>query len=206
VVDDILDQIGGEDVNADDVEKQMAGPIKPGFYKARLNGAKGYESPQKGTRAHELTFLVVGGPFDGKEVTDKLWIPSAEKVNSTDDKDVKSVGTTRARIAKFGTVLGLFVKDGKGKLVKADPKKSDFIDVLDAECIIEVTLEPDQNNPDKKWPRIAFNGIYRKDDKEAAAKVGKGSDGKGGGASGAATPAKKPDPKPPVAAGVKGKI
>lgn len=206
-MDDILDQIGGADVSADDIEKQMAatGPIKPGFYKARLNGAKGYEAAT-GSKAHELTFLLVGGPFDGREVTDKLWIPTAEKLASEDDKDVKAVGNMRARIAKFGLALGLFVKDGKGKLAKADPNKGDFIDVLDTDCIVEVVLEPDQKNPDKKWPRIAFNGCFAKGDKEAAAKVGKGSDGKGGGASGAATPAKKPDPKPPVAAGVKGTI
>lgn len=198
--DDILSQIGGPDVDAGEVEKKLAsmGPIQPGFYRAKLNGAKGYES-HNGSRAHELVFLIVGGPYDGREVTDKLWLPSAEKVNSTDDKDVKTVGNLRARIAKFGLVLGLFVKDAKGKLAKADPNKGDFIDVLDTECIVEVQLEPDQQNPDKKWPRIAFNGIFRKDDKDAAAKIGKGG-GKGSSGAGGATPSggSKPAPTKPA--------
>lgn len=201
--DDILDQIGGADVSVDEVEKRIAasGPIKAGFYRARLNGAKPFEAGT-GTKAHELTFLIVGGPYDGREVTDKLWIPSAEKVASAEDKDVRSVGNMRARIAKFGLVLGLLVKDAKGKVSKAEGK-TDFIDVLDTDCIVEVTLEADQNNRDKMWPRIAFNGIYRKDDKDAAAKIGKAPTPPRGG-SGTAPPEKK-EPAAKVG-GVKGRI
>jgi len=203
-VDDILDQVGGPDVSVDDVEKRIAasGPIKPGFYRARLNGAKGYEAGT-GSKAHELTFLIVGGSYDGREVTDKIWLPKAGDLEATDDKTVKKVGNLRARLAKAGLCLGLVTKDPKGRLVRVEGK-TDFVDVLDTECIVEVTMEPDQQNPDKKWPRIAFNGFFSKDDKEAAAKIGKGKPAAAPPRGGSGTPARGEEKKP--APSVKGRI
>lgn len=207
-MDDFLDQIGGEGQAADDIDKKLAssGPITPGFYRATLDGAKMFESANTGSRAHELTFKIKGGPFDGREVTDKVWLPKAEDIEATDDKSVKKVGNLRARLAKVAQCVGLLTKDAKGRLVKVDGK-TDLVDCLDAELIIEVVLEPDQQNPDKKWPRISFNGFFSKDDKDAAAKIGKGKSAAAPPKGGSGTPAKKPDAKPaPTGAGVKGRI
>jgi hypothetical protein len=202
---DILDDIGGDDVSVDEAEKRLAasGPIVPGFYRAKLDGATGFAPDGGVVRAHDLTFLILGGPFDGRKVNDKLWLVKEEDKDATDDETVKKVGNTRARLTKFGIVLGLLVKDQQGKARKKDPNKGDFIDVIDAECIIRVTLEADKNNPDKKWPRLAFDGIFAKDDREAAAKIGKPPAPPKGG-SGTAPPAEAK--KPPAVAGVKGKI
>jgi len=204
-VDDFLDQIGGEGQAADDIDKKLAssGPITPGFYRATLDGAKMFESANTGSKAHELTFKIKGGPFDGREVTDKIWLPKAEDLEATDDKTVKKVGNLRARLAKAGLCLGLVTKDPKGRLVRVEGK-TDFVDVLDTECIVEVTMEPDQQNPDKKWPRIAFNGFFSKDDKEAAAKIGKGKPAAAPPRGGSGTPARGEEKKP--APSVKGRI
>lgn len=156
---DEFDQFESYDADAAEARAKAGGRIPPGFHHAKLIGAKRITSAQKQTPGWELTFEVTAGPFKGSEVTDKIWV--------TDNQMM------RDNLAHFGKRLGLLVKtkDGKG-LAKVEGKQ-DLSDCLDAKCIIEVTYEPDQNDPSKKWVRIPMFGVHYHDDKDALAKVGK---------------------------------
>jgi hypothetical protein len=164
----------GYDVGAMEKRMESGGLIPPGKYRARLDGAKRTESKQKQTPGWELTFTVQDGPFKGSEVTDTLYITDNSK--------------SKDRIALFGHRLGLLERKGNG-LGKVEGKK-DFLDCLDTEVVIEVIHEPDQKDPNKKWVRLAFGGIY--DPKDPKAK----EPAKTGTAPAAAKPTDKPAAAP----------
>ncbi len=161
------------DDSAEGVEERMetGGLLPPGFYRARLHGAKEVESKSKGTPGYELTFVVIGGPFDGREVSDTLW-----KVDNQFCKD-------RIKLAMIR--LGLRKMSPDNKRMLPVEGKNDFVDCLDAELVIEVIHEPDQKDENKKWVRLAPNGFHDPNSskvKDILARggkpIGKGKDGK----------------------------
>ncbi len=157
-----LDELGGA-VDADSLDARMAagGNIPPGKYHAKLNGAKETVSKQKGTPGYELTFIVVGGPFDGTEVTDTLYRTDNQK--------------TRDRLALFGSRLGLLVRGNDGKLTMAKGKR-DFMDCLDTPCVIEITHEKytREDKSEGHAVRLAFNGIHDPADPKVKAEMAAG--------------------------------
>jgi hypothetical protein len=140
---------------------EAGGNVPPGFYRAILGGAKEVTSASKGTPGCELTFEIKGGPFNGATVSDTLWKTDSDRLQD--------------RIILFGLRLGVLVRDPKtGEPVQVEGK-SDFMDVLDTEVIIEV-IEDEFEGKDgrkSKIARVAFGGIYTKDDKKASEKIGK---------------------------------
>jgi uncharacterized protein YbbC (DUF1343 family) len=157
-----FDGIEIEGVTADHIEAMMAndGRVPPGFYRAKLDGAKEITSNQKGTPGCELTFKIVGGQFNDCTVSDTLWKTDSDRL--------------RDRIILFGLRLGVLARDPKsGKVIEVEGK-TDFMDVLDTECIIEVIEdEYEKDGKKNKTARIAFGGCYAKDDKKAIEKIGK---------------------------------
>lgn len=175
---DEFEQFESYDAKAAEERMKHNGMIPPGKYAATLNGAKRTESKQKQTPGWELTFLISGGAFAGSEVTDTIYVTDNAK--------------SKDRLVIFGHRLGLLdkKKDGSG-YVKAEGK-TDFTDCLDTPCVIEVIHEPDQKDPNKKWVRLAFGGIWKPDDPEAkkpAAASGKKEEAKASGAPAATTAA-----------------
>jgi len=169
--DDEFGQFENYDPKAAEERMKNGGMIPPGKYAATLLGAKRTESKQKQTPGWELTFAIAGGPFAGSEVTDTIYITDNAK--------------SKDRLALFASRLGLLVKkpDGSG-YVKAEGK-TDFMDCLDTPCVVEVIHEPDQKDPNKKWVRLAFGGIWRPDDPEAKKDAKKSEPPKTGPAAGA---------------------
>jgi hypothetical protein len=157
-----FDGIDIADVKADHIEAMMAndGRVPPGFYRAKLDGAKEITSNSKGTPGCELTFRITGGQFNDCTVSDTLWKTDSERL--------------RDRIILFGLRLGVLARDPKsGKVVEVEGK-TDFMDVLDTECIIEVIEDTyEKDGKQLKTARIAFGGCYAKDDKKAIEKIGK---------------------------------
>ena len=146
---------------------EHGGLIPPGYYRAKLVGAKEVESKSKGTPGYELTFVVQGGPFDGKEVSDTLW-----KTDHQFSKDRIKLACVR---------LGLRKPSPDGKRLLPVEGKADFMDCVDAETVIEIVHEPDQKDPNKKWVRIAPNGFHDASQtkvKEALARTAKGGPAK----------------------------
>ena len=182
------------DDDAAGVEDRMAsgGQIAPGFYRAKLVGAAEVESKSKGTPGMELTFEVMGGVFDGKEVSDTLW--------NTD----KQFSQDRIKLAMVR--LGLRRLNPQTNKLEKVEGKNDFLDCRETEIVIEIVHEPDQHDKAKFWPRIAPNGFHDPNDskiKDIMAKGGKPraggkGDDKGGGTAGSG--AKSPPPPPPPSA------
>lgn len=167
----------GDDLDAQGVDERMAsgGQIPPGFYACKLNGAVNKVSKTNGTPGYELTFLVTSGPFEGTEVTDTLW--RTDKQSSKD------------RVKLFAHRLGLLNKSADGKSYVPVEGKAEFVDVLDVTCVVEIIHEPDQNNPNKHWPRFAWAGVYKPDDPEAIAALANGGKRPEKSKDGKATPA-----------------
>jgi hypothetical protein len=181
--------------SADMIETRAAagGMVPPGFYRAKLNGAKTVTSKEKMTPGFELTFQIVGGPFNDMEVTETLW--DTDHARSQD------------RLALFGLRLGVLKRGGKeGKEIVAVDGKKDFLDVLDTPCIIEIYHDEFKKADGSIFAssKLTYGGCHYIDDKDAAAKVGKPveakkagtsaagtSDGKSGGAGGGSTAAAK---------------
>lgn len=149
---DEFEQFESYDAGAAEARMKAGGQIPPGRYPAQLLGAKRTESKAKQTPGWELTFLVTDGPFKGTEVTDTLYV-----TENTRSKD---------RLVLFGHRLGLLEKkpDGSGYVRAKD--KTDLTDCLDAKVVIEVIHEPDQKDPNKKWTRLAFQGVFLPNDPE----------------------------------------
>lgn len=159
--DGILGQIGG-DTDARGVEDRMAsgGTLPKGFYHAKLNGAKRVQAKEKedgtpGSHGHELTFYITEGPYQGREVTDKIWISDKQ--------------ASRDRIKLWGHRLGLLVKSKDGGSYEYAPGKKEFLDVLDAEIVLEITHQADDKDASKMWPRFAFGGAHDPKDVKIAA-------------------------------------
>lgn len=147
----ILGQIGDNDAKG--VEDRMAsgGVIPKGFYRVKLNGAKNVQAKDKedgtpGNHGYELTFQIIGGPHDGRDITDKLW---------RSDKQA-----AKDRIKLFASRLGLIVKSADGGTYSYAEGKKEFLDCLDAEMVLEVIHDPDTKDPSKVWPRFAFGGAH----------------------------------------------
>jgi hypothetical protein len=177
-----FDQFEDYDAKAAEARMKAGGMLPAGKYPAKLIGAARTESKQKQTPGWELSFEVTGnGPFSGTPVTDTIYVTENSKA-----KD---------RLVIFAHRLGVLEKkkDGSG-YVKVEGKQ-DFTDVLDTPCVIEVIHEPDQKDPNKKWLRLAFGGVYQPGDPEA----------KGVGDGKAAPPKNLPPGKTTGAAAVEGK-
>lgn len=186
MADEYDDEFSGfANTSPDDIERRAAagGTIPAGWYHAKLTGAKRVTSREKSTPGWEMTFTITNGLYEGREVSDTLWISDANK----------------DRIGIFGKRLGLLVPsaDGKG-LVKAEGKR-DFVDVLDTPCVIEVNHQADRNDPAKKYARVAYTGVYPPTHADAVA----GLAGKKGGAKSGTGAAASPPPPPPPAASSK---
>ncbi len=179
------ERYAGVDPEALETRVASSGVLPEGFYKAKLNGAKQTTSKQKGTPGWELTFVVVGGPFDGVEVTDTLY--DTEHQRSQD------------RLCLFSLRLGVLKRGGKdNKQILPVEGKTDFLDVLDTPCIIEVQHEEytrEKDGAKGHSVRLAFGGCYYATDKDALAKVGKPV-GETKAASPAKDDAKKPNTEP----------
>ena len=155
------ERFGGQDVAELEARAASGGMTPPGFYRAKLTGAKSITSNAKGTPGHELTFQITDGPFKGSEVTDTLW--------DTDNR------RSQDRISLFCLRLGVLKRSADGKKIVAVDGVQDFMDVLDKPCIIETTVEEYERDNGSKGHsvRLAFSGCYYPDDKEAIAKIGK---------------------------------
>jgi hypothetical protein len=159
-------------VNPDQFEQDIAsgGIIPAGYYHAKLNGAtrttsKGdpLANPPKPERAGwKLTFKIVGGPSDGREVEDTLWAPGDSSAMAN-------------RVLLFKHRLGLIQRSADGKKFEPVAGKVDFRDCIDSPCIIHVKHEEYERKKDKEKGiavRLDFNGVYLPDDEKAKAKVG----------------------------------
>lgn len=164
---------------------EHGGLIPPGYYRAKLVGAKEVESKSKGTPGYELTFVVQGGPFDGKEVSDTLW-----KTDHQFSKDRIKLACVR---------LGLRKPSPDGKRLLPVEGKADFMDCVDAETVIEIVHEQDKQDANKKWVRIGPNGFH--DPSSSKVKEALARTAKGGGAKPATQPAadKPATPQAPTA-------
>ncbi len=138
------------DANGAEERMKFGGLLPPGKYPAILIGAKRGTSKEKETPFWDLTFSITGGAFKGSEVNDKIYITDNSK--------------SKDRLVIFGHRLGLLKKkeDGSG-YVKVEGK-TDLTDCIDTVCVIETILEPDQKDPNKKWVRLAFGGVFTPDD------------------------------------------
>jgi hypothetical protein len=177
----ILNDLQGyaENVNPDELDKKMSSGMLPpeGLHHAYLNGQRACTA-NSGSHGYELTFKILGGTHKGAEVKETLWASDKEQ------------GKNRMMI--FAHRLGIFTKVTEaGKSVyKPVEGKSDFIDCLGTEVIIDVKHE--------KWEKdgksgtkaiLTFEGIMSLDDKRAA-KVERGAKPAAGSAvAGAATKA-----------------
>lgn len=128
--------IAGGTVDVDAVEKRMeAGGLCPeGIHHAVLDAA-GVKQIDGVKRGYELTFRVLAGPGAGSEVKEIVWLPKGE--------DAKKDQTATDRLLTFAIKLGVLKAERKdGKTVGVEiPGRSDFCDVLGAECFIDVHHE-----------------------------------------------------------------
>jgi hypothetical protein len=158
-----------EGVDADELEKRMqGGGIPPeGMHHAYLDGYRECTA-NTGTKGHEMTFKILGGPAAGMVVKETVWAPKGED----EEKDKKA----RDKLRLYGHRLGLLKKvttNGKSTYVAAEGK-SDFIHCMGAEVIIDVMHEDDEytNKQGKavkaKKARLTYEGVIGLDDKRAA--------------------------------------
>jgi hypothetical protein len=193
-----FDQIGGDN-NAEGVDERMAsgGGLPPGFYRAVLDGARDSESKTNNTPCYELTFLVTDGPFKGATFTEKVY---------KSGKDNAATAKCRDRVKMFWHRLGGCTKSADGKVYVPIAGKESFGDCLDTPCVIEIHHEKDRDDPEKKWPRMTWGGIFTPADPVAVAALANG--GKRPAAPAAETKANagqvkagaSPPPPPPPAA------
>lgn len=190
-----FDTIGGDN-NADGVEERVTsgGQLPPGFYRAKLDGARDSEVGSNNTPCYELTFLVTAGPFAGVSFTEKLFKAG---------KDAAATARCRDRVKLFAHRLGLIGKSADGKTYTPIAGKEGFGDVLDAECVVEIRHEADREDKTKMWARLAYAGVYLPTDPVAVAALANGgkrpdapADTKAGQGRAGASP---PPPPPPAA-------
>jgi len=146
-----LDDIGidFDNVSADDIERQieLGGKVPAGLWHAALTGAGETQTTKDGTPFRELTFHVLAGPGKGMDIKDKLFL--TEK--------------TKNRQMVFASRLGLLKKEN-GKYARI-PGKSDYADVIGAQCVIEV----EHKKGDKgTFANLSFEGVLHLDDKRCA--------------------------------------
>jgi hypothetical protein len=134
--------LDGFNPDAVDAIGDAGGMIPPGKYHARLEGAAA-RTAKTGSTGSELVFAVLAGPFAGTEVKDTLW-------NSDNERN-------KNKLVLWGHRLGLLTVDPKTKKYVRVEGKTGFEDCLGTEVVIEVIHEPDQNDKNKKWPRLGFN-------------------------------------------------
>lgn len=189
------DDLDLDSVNPDNLEKEMSGELLPeGLYVARLVGAKSINSASKGTPGNELTFEVVAGEYNGREVKETIW-------TSNNDR-------SRNRKILFLHRLGLLeVKEVDGQKRYAWVEgKSDWHDAIDGvNVVIDLAHEEFERKDDKgvvtgkgKRCNLRFGGIYSLDTTEKRVQEwlktvtippsGGSSSGGSGGASGPTSP------------------
>lgn len=183
----LLESLGISDedlreMDPDRVEAEMAsgGVIPEGKYHAVLIGAKKHDA-KSGSEGEELEFEILAGQFRGSKLKDTLW--------KTDN------AKGRNRMTMFANRLGLLaaipVPGSKDKKTYAPIEgKSDWCDVLYAQCVIDVTIEEYEmtdkktgkpNGKKGKANRLAFEGVFKLDDprvkdvERAAGTIGVGS-------------------------------
>lgn len=138
-----LDEFTPNDVEA-------SGPMPVGIYPAELVGACD-ATASSGNTGSELTFRIIGGRYDGKEIKERIW--------STGKPAVK------ARQLRFASRLGLVkeVKEGdKTKYELAKPT-ADFVHCLGAKCLVKTAHETFTGRDGREGAKIVldFFGIYR---------------------------------------------
>lgn len=154
----LLEDLGTDlaTVKASEVEEQIkAGPLVPvGLHHAVLDGFRAI-SANNGRSGRELTFKIVAGPAKGKTVKEALW-------NSDE-----AAGKNRMKL--FAHRLGVLAK--KNDLYVAIPGKTEFSDVVGAECVVEVKHKPRKYKDDKGVEHdtvdclLTFEGVLPLDDK-----------------------------------------
>lgn len=171
------ERFAGKDVAELETRAASGGLTPPGFYKAKLIGAKNVTA-KSGNSGYELTFSIIDGPFKGGEVTETLW--DTEHSRSQD------------RINLFCLRLGVLNRSPDGKKIIAVEGKQDFMDVLDTPCIIETHIEEYEREKGGTGHsvRLTYAGCHYPDDKEALGKIGKSVEAKGGAKSGTVAAAK----------------
>jgi hypothetical protein len=155
-----LDQYDGQQI---DQFQKSGGKLPNGRYHCRLDGCKPVSTP-KGSTGEELTFVIVGGPFAGQEISETLW-----------DSDKEAA---KKRVVLFASRLGLLVRSKEnGKFAKA-PGKHGFGDCFGAECVLEVKEEEYTKKDGGKGTacRVTFAGIWNVNDPEVKS-VAKGKAG-----------------------------
>ncbi len=142
-------------VNVAEVEEQIkAGPLAPeGYHHAVLEGFR-EGSANNGRKFRELKFKIVAGPGKDQEVKESLW-------NSDEAKG-------KNRVLLFAHRLGLYQRDANGKL-RPVAGKSEFSDVVGAQCVIEVkhkSREYEKDGEKKKTTDaiLSFEGVLALDD------------------------------------------
>jgi hypothetical protein len=141
-------------MNPDDADglNNSTETLPPGKYYAILDGASVKTAQTSGSTGEELTFRVVGGPFDGREIKDTLWH------RGSDDEKTKRM---KNRMLLFALRLGLCVRDGD-KVAYVEGK-SGFCDVLGAKVILDVDQEKWENKQTGKsgvQARVKFGGVF----------------------------------------------
>ena len=131
-----------------DAVAAAGGMIPVGKYHVRLDGSAD-RTAKTGLTGTELVFTILTGAFAEREVKDTLW---------NGDSDAG-----KNRRVLFGHRLGLLAIDKATKKYVRVEGKTGFEDCLGAEVVIEVSHEPDQKDPAKKWVRLAY-AIYAVDD------------------------------------------
>lgn len=151
--------------NPDAVEQSMAsGGLAPeGKHHAVLNGCREVQA-NSGSVGRELTFRILAGPGAGQDVRETVWITS----------DPKAKNRRVLFMHRLGLLKKVAAEGGKSAYVPAEGK-TDFMDCLGAECVIDVKHEEDTWT-DKKTgkPRtgtkavLSFEGVLSLDDKRCA--------------------------------------
>ncbi len=152
-----------DEMNPENVGKATSGEnVVPGKYLAQLAGVKDHVA-QNGTRGIEMTYEIIGGKFDGKNVKEVLW-------SVADGDDDKKKTTKQNQQASRAQAVGL-LKVTEGKYVYASDAKGEkmsvFQDVLNARCVIDVVNEKWENK-DKGTAGVSdkvkfFSGVIHVD-------------------------------------------
>jgi hypothetical protein len=155
----LMDDLDLGTVNPEAVEQSMAfGGLPPeGLHHAALNGCRPITEAKSPGR--ELTFAILAGPGAGLTVKDAVWITS----------DPKSKNRRVLIMHRLGLLKKVTAADGKHAYTPVEGK-TDFMDCLGAECVIDVKhreREYEKNNQKRKITEaeLTFEGVLMLDDK-----------------------------------------
>lgn len=172
-------------IDLDEADKGMT-PIPAGWYRAVV-GDLWEDHKNPGTLAIE--FVMDGGPFDGRKLTERLFDPA----NSQDAEKAK---TTAKRRGIFALRLGLVSREQSGQVVRPDWSKA-----IGRECIVKIVHRKykDDAGNEREGAQLDFAGVFSTTDErapEALRDKAAGGVAASNGAAAAATPANSPELSP----------